>query len=402
MTSRGAASNRHGAEADDVAAQAGNQSHLRSLRAALQWSIENEDAESAMRLAVDLALFWDVRWETQEGKLWMDRVLALPGADTSVRVEALLSAAEFALWGGDMEAASAHVRQARAMGERLGDNSLVADALHKSGNTLMFRDIREAARLYDEVAKITRQDGRSGFVPQLGAAQVLLGETVEAESMVERLYALDPAHRHPRAEYVRGLASLYRGDLDDAVADLASAVESLGAGGDSWEQLAKLSLARALFNSGDLDAAEEIAARLSQTARAAGTHVLLAFGLNQLGRIALRRAEFERARHSFEEALLISAPGLLDMVTADTLRFIGELEAVTENPRKAIQLISAGDQLRQRVGHVWPQTEQKAHQGILDSVTQEIGSAAFATAWDEGAVMTVEEAVADALERNSA
>ncbi|HEU5430491.1 MAG TPA: LuxR C-terminal-related transcriptional regulator [Thermomicrobiales bacterium] len=75
-----------------------------NFRAALDWLIENEAADAGLRLAAALWLWWFYRGQTSEGRLWLERALALDGAMTRARAEALFCAA----WLASEQGANAH------------------------------------------------------------------------------------------------------------------------------------------------------------------------------------------------------------------------------------------------------------------------------------------------------
>jgi predicted ATPase len=62
-----------------------------NLRAALGWAIAHGDRELALRIAVALRTFWDLRWLTPEGDEWLSRALAVPGdSDPALEARAML------------------------------------------------------------------------------------------------------------------------------------------------------------------------------------------------------------------------------------------------------------------------------------------------------------------------
>ncbi|HEX5849945.1 MAG TPA: hypothetical protein VFY59_12185, partial [Rubrobacter sp.] len=60
-----------------------------NLRAALRWSLQNEDVETTLRLAGALWRFWYVRGHLGEGKRWLDLALDLEAGDSALRVRVL-------------------------------------------------------------------------------------------------------------------------------------------------------------------------------------------------------------------------------------------------------------------------------------------------------------------------
>ncbi|HET7093244.1 MAG TPA: hypothetical protein VFI22_07200, partial [Thermomicrobiales bacterium] len=83
---------------DRMEAEKGN------LRAALDWLIERNAVDASLRLAAALWPLWFFRGQAAEGRAWLERALALGGAMTWVRAEALFCAA----WLANEQADNAH------------------------------------------------------------------------------------------------------------------------------------------------------------------------------------------------------------------------------------------------------------------------------------------------------
>ena len=73
-----------------------------NLRAALSWSLEAGDAESALRIGGALWRFWNVRGHSSEGRRWLAAGLSGgEAAPVSVKARALLALGYLALRQGD-------------------------------------------------------------------------------------------------------------------------------------------------------------------------------------------------------------------------------------------------------------------------------------------------------------
>ncbi len=84
-----------------------------NIRAALEWSIGQGDAATAVRLAGSLYPLWDRHGHYREGRRWLARVLAMDAPVPPIaRARALNSAAAFAVVQGDLEASAAAAEQA--------------------------------------------------------------------------------------------------------------------------------------------------------------------------------------------------------------------------------------------------------------------------------------------------
>jgi predicted ATPase len=83
-----------------------------NLRAALRWLLERSeagqdrgiDAEMALRFAVALRRFWNIRGHWREGRTFLERTLAASeGSASAVRAKALIATANLAISQHDMD-----------------------------------------------------------------------------------------------------------------------------------------------------------------------------------------------------------------------------------------------------------------------------------------------------------
>jgi non-specific serine/threonine protein kinase len=100
-----------------------------NVRAALEWAFRSTAlAEKGVELAGALFWFWTKRGQFEEGRLWLERALAVGvGAPGSLRARALIGLANISYFQG-FEAA-AQVAEALSLGREAGDKWLVALAL---------------------------------------------------------------------------------------------------------------------------------------------------------------------------------------------------------------------------------------------------------------------------------
>ncbi len=91
-----------------------------NIRNALTWGVDH-NIDAALAIAASIWRFWQIRGHLAEAGRWLERLLAQPGNDPSIRYRALHAAGGIAYWRGDL--AEAH----RWYGESLqvardGDN----------------------------------------------------------------------------------------------------------------------------------------------------------------------------------------------------------------------------------------------------------------------------------------
>jgi predicted ATPase/DNA-binding SARP family transcriptional activator len=84
-----------------------------NLRAAVEWSLQQGDAETAVRLAGSLAQFWEMQGHYVEGCRLLDRVLSVSSTVSApARARALLGAATLAASQGDLQRGTVACEQA--------------------------------------------------------------------------------------------------------------------------------------------------------------------------------------------------------------------------------------------------------------------------------------------------
>jgi predicted ATPase/class 3 adenylate cyclase len=138
-----------------------------NFRAALMWAISANDAQLGMRLGFALWRFWQLRSHLSEGRMWFDRLLALPSAAarTAARAKGLTGAAGIAYWQNDYPAATAWYEEAEAIFRELGDKPGLADALYNVGSMAAIAgDMQRVRTAFDEGAGIAREIGHDQLV----------------------------------------------------------------------------------------------------------------------------------------------------------------------------------------------------------------------------------------------
>lgn len=101
------------------------------IRDALAWFLEHGGEREAVRLGAALWRFWMIRGYNAEGREWLEKVLAAPGAAQAnpVRAHALYGAGVLAFRQGDQEASRALNEEALEVSRKAGDPRGEANAL---------------------------------------------------------------------------------------------------------------------------------------------------------------------------------------------------------------------------------------------------------------------------------
>jgi len=161
-----------------------------NLRAALGWAIQQDEAESALRLAGALTYFWIIRWNLEEGRRWLAAALQLPArpgapGPSAWQARALLGAGWLAL-ENDPSPSRPWAERALAVYRELGDKAGMAFALWlQAGQRRSARDYAGANQQYAEALDLWQKAEDSwgaGFcLLQMGQAAGDMGNSAKAQ-----------------------------------------------------------------------------------------------------------------------------------------------------------------------------------------------------------------------------
>jgi predicted ATPase/DNA-binding CsgD family transcriptional regulator len=340
------------------------ESEYANLRAALHFSLNEErSARTGLRLGVALGGFWLVSSLFNEGRHWLQQLLARPGAEaaTATRGAALFLAGTLAVLQGDYP----HARE-------LAEESHTIALLVKNkgqwgvGYTLLLLGMtrrlhggeRQALRYLSESVAFFREAG-----DRWGLALALIGVSTvsrHAGDLEGARAAVDESERHWRAvgdpwgiafhihdAFVQALA-----EQDERLAHALFRDNCL-----SFERLGyKRHLAYMRFGLGDLalaatnfEAASSHYDRSLELARAVGNMTIEACSLGGLGGVALSRGQVDEAVERWQEAVAIFArlgrPGTAALVLARALDAVrqSDLAPVTHSLEVAVAALRQVD-----------------------------------------------------------
>jgi predicted ATPase/class 3 adenylate cyclase len=198
-----------------------------NLRAALNWAIENDEADIGLRLAASLWRFWHLGGYLSEGRLWVGAVLSLSsaGGATVARARALAAAGGLAYWQHDTPAVRSAYEEALAISRNLGDAVEIAEATYNLAfayglergrerardlfleSRQMFEDLGNKRGMADALSFLSNLSRREGNVSR---ARSQAEESLRMHQEIGDLFGLmDSLHE-------LGRAALDMGDLDVA------------------------------------------------------------------------------------------------------------------------------------------------------------------------------------------
>jgi adenylate cyclase len=132
--------------------------------------------------------------------------------------------------------------------------------------------------------------------------------------------------------------------------------------------------------------------------REIGSKFYIAIALNNLGNVMRLQGDYDRARRLYTESLQMNRELGDGWAIAYLLEDIGCLEVLTGQPVRALKLVGAAFALREKIGAPLPVNDQAKLDKALQTARESLSNAEQAAAWAEGKEMTLEQALAFAME----
>ncbi|MEU8106119.1 LuxR C-terminal-related transcriptional regulator [Nonomuraea muscovyensis] len=289
-----------------------------------------DEAVTGLTMASDLLFHWITGYYLGEGRQWLDRGLAACTRPDESRARALWSNGWLAVIQADLPAATAMLAESRAIGERLGLDSVLAYVALYNGMVAMFEgDTESAIAFYEEALERHRATG-----DPVGTASALI-----------RL----------------SLAYSFRGDSETAISLGDECLAVADAHGEGWHKAyMMMALGVDVWRQGDLRRATELETHSLRFNRTVDDPLGVGVNLEVLAWIAATEGRHER-----------------------TARLLGILDTVWQ----AIGAPLSG------YGHL-----AHYHDECVALTRKTLGSSGFEAAFEEGARLSYDEALAYALQ----
>ena len=343
-------------------------------RAALEWCKTGAaDPDWMPRFVWAAVWFWFLSGHLTEGYAWCLEAVAhteMSGA-TLLRGKALLSAGGLAFILGKYVEAREHLVQSIAIAREQRDRQLLAFALAYYGAVLIglgdYAVAAETCREALELAHTLRNDWLQAFTLRM------LGDTVACLQGIE-------AARPTYEESLR----------------LARAA------GDPWlVSVAVRMVAIAASLSGDSPTAMRLFDECIGMMRKVGDRWGLSYTLVRLSDENLHSGQIDRARTLLDESLTLAREIASTTSMANVLLGYAGWAAAHGQPVQAAQLIGAADGVMDDVNARWWPDEQLAYDFTAASIHALLDDAAWEATYAEGRTMTLDQAIAYALEEKA-
>jgi predicted ATPase/transcriptional regulator with XRE-family HTH domain len=340
-----------------------------NLRTALRWALELGEGEISLRLTSALWRFWYIHGYVSEGRRWLDQAL-------TSRIQLLSFAWAKALYGaGRLAWAQCEYAQAKARCEESLTLSQELDDKHSVARTLN----------------------------TLGAIASEQGDYIQAKELHEASLAICR-----RLGDKRGIAMVLN-DYGIALSEQGDQAKALVLFEESLvlrqELGIKQEIAQTLLNLGFIalrqDKHRDAAAHFEESLslyRAIRDVEGVALSLLNLGAVALAKVECESAAALFSESLVMYQK-LGDLRnSAECLEGLAAASGVLGQTVRAARLWGVAERLREIISAPLPPADRPVYQSSIAAARIQSNEMIFAAAWAAGRALTLEQAIAEALQ----
>lgn len=318
------------------------------------------------------------------------------------------SLAVLAFRAGDFDRARDLTSAALQAARETGEPAAVASRLNNLGTFARYQgDFAEAHRLHDEAFELGRAVERDWGIGEtlrdLGHLALDEGDLAQARSHYESFLqdALDIGSK-PFATFATNDLSgvdYAEGNIADARAKFDEAVAVLEASQNQQDVPFLRARGARLARAGRaLDEARALAHEGWALASQREEPIFRAMYAHELGLVAALEGEQDEARERLSEALRIRNECGLRPALAQTLEALGWVAAAEGRGERGAQLLGCAEELREALGTVIYPVDRPDHEEAVGRARADLDEGPFEAAWAKGRAMSLDNAVALALE----
>jgi len=386
-----------------------------NLRSVLAWMLETKDAAATLGLAEKLFYFWDRRSYLSEGRLWLERGLAIvnESTPTSLHAEAFFQAAWLARAQGDLITAHKSIEESIALWQTSGTGGRQGLSLAKVLLGILYYDegdpIKALNLTEDSVVYFRKQ-----------------------KDMWNLAWSLSKLARIVRDQEDYAMARLY---LEESVALWRQLEDAWGLGD------ALLSLGLVAYRQGIYAMAYSLFEEDLMIQRKLGNKGMIAYSIHNSGLVILAQGDIDKARPFFDHdlvlfrevgdqrgiALALQYQGLFAHIDGDEVRaqslledglklaretgprwlssnyllWLADVAAALGQFERAAWLCGAAKTQLVLISSFWDAFESSCYERIMALTHKSLGEDVFALAQAKGQALTLDQAIALALDRNT-
>ncbi len=340
-----------------------------NIRAALAWALEQREPEQALRLAGAVWKFWQIHSYLSEGRRWLEAGLAQSAAlQTSARAKALWGAGWLAWMLSDIHGAQTHFTQSLGLARALGDRAGIGRALHGVA-VLDHNDKSRTQAMYEESLAIFRALGdreeTAWSLMHLGSLMLHNGDTARAQTCFDESLAL-----------FRLVGNRW-----------GIAMVHVGLGRAAQEQ-SQYTRARAALEEG------------LTLLREFGDRATMAWAIETLGLLALYQRDLDQATNYYTQSIALCRAIEAKIGFASCLEGLGGVALAQGRVERAARLWGAAEAIREAIEMGHSRVDRRHNEEMIAAGRAKLGTARFDAAWASGRALSLEQALAYALDRD--
>jgi len=313
---------------------------------------------------------WLDRLEREHGNLRAALEWAIDGADALLAAQLCGALWHFWAMHGHLEEGRQWLQYARALAADDGDRlslSLQAMLFSGEGSLAYYQgDEATARQLFERGLALSRETadrwGMAFALDGLGALAASRGDYDRAKTYSEQSLSIS---REIGDKWLSGITLLSLGEIARAQRDYLQALRCYEEG------LALL--------------------------RERGDRLFAAIALHDLGQVAQDQGQYDRARAIHAESLSLCRDLGSRRGIAMCLEKLAGIAGAQGQPGRAARLLGAADALRKAIGAPIGAADRRDYERLVAVVRADLTESEFALAWEQGRVMTLEQAIACAL-----
>jgi len=348
---------------------------LDNVRTALEWGLSN-DIESALALAGAMIYFWLLSGHELEGSQWSSTVLSQSKKSDTGGQDGL---SREQIW-----------HRAKVL------NSLAFSSYSMGKNAEVKSYVEEAIPMWRKIDDKRNLTAAMGY---LAAAHIQLGNSMEAikakeEALVYAREYNDPFMLATTLTLTSLIAAPSQEGFNEAMAEIKEGISLLQTIGNHWFiGIAQRGLGMLQVQTGNFDEARS-------TFESAKENFLKLGDRHRLNMISSELAHIERYEGDYSKAISLYRETLKEWqrighraAIAHQLESIGFIAKALEDPEKSACLLGAAEALRERIGTTMSPHERVEYENEIADLKANMDEKAFASLWEKGRSMTMDEAI---------
>jgi predicted ATPase/class 3 adenylate cyclase len=395
---------------DQAAWLARLEDELDNVRAALGWSLQQK-LETGLRLATALGKFWSNYGYLKDGSAWLSQLLAQPDVNTesSSRAKALFVQSELLMYQGEVTLARALAQESLVLHQLSGNRHAAFDCRTVLGCAALYLSENDSGQtILIECIQFYRETGNKfGLAHALGwlgihtdkddyaRAQAYLAESLAIWREMGNISEVSTTL------YRLGMMALWQGDYALARSHMEEGLSINQTFHKAREGRILIGLGWVAYRQGSYEMARSYLEDSLSVSQEIGDIPHKLWSICHLGYLALRQGNVAEAKALFQEGQKGCSEVGLQSGIIYSLEGLASLAVMQGQPDHAVRLFAWGDAMREASGDSRPPIEQADVDRALATIHAQIDEAAFDAAQAAGRTMSMDEAIALALEEQA-